>query len=879
MNQTWPVDHLFAPDDPTNVIANASFDAGGSGPLPGWTLIEGSVEREPRDGGACLRLNGRVLSNRFEMPAHTPYELTGEASGNVTFLLHVIEHDRYLRAERYEHTSADWTAFAFPFLPPPNAERCELEIVSDCGLVDNLRLDGLGAREYNILDSQAGYHPEGSKRVLVRSRQELTEAVRWELIDTLRGTTAAEDELEPAGRDPWGRWMYVADCTPCRRTGNYLLRVHFAEQIVESGVIRVRSDVYRDLAQTVAKYSYLQRCGTDIPGYHKACHLNDALIRKTKQGSEYGEVVEYRDLTGGWHDAGDYNKWFHYFGYVLETLALMHERLDLPQQTYGGDIPDVLSEVFWGADFFLKVQNPDGSFLGAICTWFTEDAEEPGKKKNSPWAIFWEDPHEDSGRGSVMNPRSRGVTYDDQLPNPVQVLDYSTALAMASRAAAGTDDARAWTYANAALRSVDWILGEQPELASHPYFATLWYALYRGTGKREYRGKALAMIPALLGKQLGDGSFGPTGGLKHSFHHITALMELIVDEPDLKERTDILTAAERYLDWLDGYVLRDSGYDLVLQPVADSKPGVLTGKTLGRNAYIGNAAYVYALAGRLTGRTDWLARAEEQVAWLLGRNPHGVCQMVDAGRVHAGRYHGYTNLNDNDLRGAITGGIINGIEMPSEGESTWTTMPPRFPVLSVRRTDVPYSDHHFQNARHDTNEYWSLHHAGFHQAVSALGAAYADTPARSIIAYLYGTHTGYEAAREFDPVFDAAGWDADRIPDDVRYPHFDVRAYGAVVVGPSWRGPTYVDAKAFGITARQAFLRGVPWIFVGATDEALAWLEEESGGLAPYETLPKPEPGWDSDEQGQVRRIAASNIHRVPDAEALAALLKRYGEK
>lgn len=877
MNQHTELDRLFDPNDQVNVIANASFEVTGDEPLPGWTLIEGTAQCEPRDGTSCLRLNGRILSNRFEMPAHTPYELTGEVCGTAAFVLHITEHDRYLRAERYEHTSTAWEPFRFAFLPPPNAERCELEIASGGALVDNLRLDGLGARRYDILDSQAGYHPNGAKRILVRAREEQREPVRWELIDTLRGFSATQGTLEPAGRDPWGRWTYLADCTACNREGVYLLRVYFPVEIVESGAIRIRAALYRDLAQTVATYSYLQRCGVEIPGYHKACHTNDALIRKTAQGPDYGEIVEYRDLTGGWHDAGDYNKWFHYYGYVLETLALMQERLDLPRRTYGGEIPDVLSEVFWGADFFLKVQNPDGSFLGAICAWFTEDDEATGKKKNSPWAIFWEAPHEDSGHGIVMHPRSRGVTYDDALPNAAQVLDYATALATASRAAAGTDDARAWTYANAALRSVTWLLNEEPGLVSHPYFLTLWYSLYRGIGVVEYREKALALVPALLAEQREDGSYGPTGGLKHPFHPIAALMELLVDEPDLPERDDILAAAERYHHWLDAYIMRHGGYGLLLQPLSGTEPGVLTQAAFGRNAYIGNAAYVYALAGRLTGRRDWLARAEDQLAWLLGRNPHGVCQVVDAGRLHCGRYHGYVNQNDNDLRGALTGGIINGISLPSEGHDTWTTMPPLFPVLSVRRTDVPYSVQHMQNARHDSNEYWSLHHAAFHQAVSALGAAYGDVPKRPLAVYLYGLEKGYDAATGFDTRFDDAGWDVDRIADDVRYPHFDVRSCAAIVVGPSWCGPRYLDAKAFGITARQAFMRGVPWIFVAPTAEALEWLDAEGGGLTPYETLPPAEPGWDTGEYGQVRTIVKSPVHRLDTVDGLPPLLDRYG--
>jgi hypothetical protein len=876
MKQHWPIDHLFDPNDPANIIANASFEMlDDDGNLAVWDLLEGEAVRTPRCADHACLLSGRLRSNRFEMPAHVPFEITGEVCGTVSVLVHIIEHDRYLRAERFEHTSEDWAAFRFFFLPPPNAERAEIELRGDGVVIDELRLDGLGARDYTILDTQSGYHPYGTKRVLVQSRDDIDGTVAWELIDTLRGMTLAKGVLEAIGKDLWGRWSWVADFTDCQREGNYLLRVHLPKRILESAPIRINNDVYRDLARIVAKYSYLQRCGMDIPGYHKACHTNDALIRNTTQGDDYGEVIEYRDLTGSWHDAGDYNKWFHYFGYVLETLALMHVRLPESAQrhTYGGDVPDILSEVFWGADFFLKAQNHDGSFLPAICGWYPEDDASTGGKKNSPWAIFWEPPHEDSGSPEIMHPRSRGITYEDALPSPTLVLDYATSLAMSALAAAGTDDVRAMTYSNAALRSVEWILAEESDLAEHPYFVTLWDALYRVTGQTQYRDKASALVPIILGKQLDDGSFGPTGGLKHPFHQICALMELVIDEPDHPVRERITNAAVRYTEWLESYLMQDAPYGLLLQPIADEDPGVLNVRTFGRNAYIGNAAYVYALTGRLTGDRSLLARAEDQLAWLLGVNPHGVCQVVDAGRVHAGRYHGYSNHNENDLCGAITGGIINGIALTDSGHTTWTTMPPLFPILSVRRTDVPYAEHIFQNARHDSNEYWSLHHAGFQQAVAALAGAYEDVAKPPKALLLYSNETGYDQATAYDELFADSGFEIDRIAADTRYPHFDPRAYRIIVVSESWNGAEYIEGDAMGVTARHSFTLGVPWVFIRPSDAALEWVDSIASGPTAYEPLPPPSDDWTACDTGRVRHIAASELYQVADLDTLKDLI------
>jgi len=882
-SHSQPISRLFDdPDDHLNVLVNCSFElVEEDGSLRGWHVAEGRAGRVARGDGHAMRLMGRVLSNRFEMSARVPYEWTGEAKGHLTGIVHMIESDRYLRSESFEHQSDGWEPFSWRFLPPPNAERAECELVAGDALVDGLCLDGLGSWDYEILDSQAGYHPRGSKRVIVRSREPVEGEVRWELFDTLRGQTYAEGMLEETGRDIWSRWTWIADLTACEREGNYLLRVYMPDRIVESGPIIIWRGVYEHLAYMVARYSYLQRCGVGIPGYHRPCHTNDALCRVTEQGEHYGEIEEYRDVTGGWHDAGDYNKWFHYYGYVLEALALVHKRLDLPRSTYGDPLPDVLSEVFWGADFFLRVQNPDGSFIGPVHGWYTHEDPETGRRWNSQWAIFWEKPHEDSGGGEVMNPRSRNFDYTSH-DRPELILDFATALATAARCARGTDDRRRWTYANASLRSVAYLEGRSdPGIPAHPYWITLWYDLYKSTDRGEYRDRVDELVPAILSLQGDDGSFGRPTGLKHAFHHVTVLLELLVDEPDHPQRDEILSAVERNLEWMKPHTT-GVPYDLVLQCIEGTPPGAVNSRTLGSNAWIGNAAYVYALAGRVTGRTEWLHRAEDQVAWLLGRNPHGVCQVVDAGRVHPGRYHGWTNWNENDLHGSLTGGIINGIQVVDDlylrdNSPSWSTMPPLFPILSVRREDVPYSDHLIANARHDSNEYWSLHHAAFHQAMSALAAAYGEleVPKRPRACYLYSNEGGYECATRCDGLFRICGWDVDRVASDTRYPHFDPRAYEAIVVDRSWAGGEYIDAESLGITVRHSFLLGVPWILLPPDDPGcLEWLEGVSSGLVPYGKIDRPGGKWVPCEHGRTRRIHESTVYLVEDEEGLSRLLR-----
>ena len=64
--------------------------------------------------------------------------------------------------------------------------------------------------------------------------------------------------------------------------------------------------------RTALKTFYYQRCNTPHPSTYAgtwadatACHMSDATTGPASGNINYGS----KNLTGGWHDAGDYNKY------------------------------------------------------------------------------------------------------------------------------------------------------------------------------------------------------------------------------------------------------------------------------------------------------------------------------------------------------------------------------------------------------------------------------------------------------------------------------------------------------------------------------------------------------------------------------------------
>lgn len=148
-----------------------------------------------------------------------------------------------------------------------------------------------------------------------------------------------------------------------------------------SYTFRIAPDVYNDALKYALRMYYFQRCGTPkaMPYALNNNYTDIACHEGALQDLDCRDVTNpvaatSRDLSGGWHDAGDYNKYTNF------TLAAVHYLLGAYEQKpaafgdansipeSGNGTPDILDEVKWELDWLLKMQNPDGSALMKVST-------------------------------------------------------------------------------------------------------------------------------------------------------------------------------------------------------------------------------------------------------------------------------------------------------------------------------------------------------------------------------------------------------------------------------------------------------------------------------------------------------------------------------
>lgn len=137
--------------------------------------------------------------------------------------------------------------------------------------------------------------------------------------------------------------------------------------------------VYDDVLKQALRALYYQRCGmaksTPFAGVNwtdnTACHrgnLQDDLCYNIQNSTPSSA----KDLHGGWHDAGDYNKYVTFtYGTVLDLLlayeeqpALWGDDNNIPES--GNGVPDLLDELKYELDWLLRMQQPNGSVLSVV---------------------------------------------------------------------------------------------------------------------------------------------------------------------------------------------------------------------------------------------------------------------------------------------------------------------------------------------------------------------------------------------------------------------------------------------------------------------------------------------------------------------------------
>lgn len=208
----------------------------------------------------------------------------------------------------------------------------------------------------NVAVNQMGYRCNDEKTVFVKTEKGKED---FYVVNAGTGKIVWQGKLSDTADDPASRSKVArGDFSEVSQPGTYYI---YTEQGA-SYEFKIADDVYKDLYKDAVLMLYRQRCGvaTDkaVAGEefaHEACHKGEAKIFGTSQK---------KDVSGGWHDAGDYGRYVVSGAKTVADLLAAYENygakaddLGLPES--GNGIPDLLDEARFELDWMLKMQDDE----------------------------------------------------------------------------------------------------------------------------------------------------------------------------------------------------------------------------------------------------------------------------------------------------------------------------------------------------------------------------------------------------------------------------------------------------------------------------------------------------------------------------------------
>ncbi len=177
------------------------------------------------------------------------------------------------------------------------------------------------------------------------------------------GTPVATGEIRGpiAEPDAGSHQAWLADFSSLTIEGTFQLRVAGAGA---SPPLVVSREVYRDLYAKAVRSYFLNRCGVAIDDpttgvKHPACHLSPAAF-----DADGGTRL---DVSGGWHDAGDYGRYVPTAAVTVGQMLLLAEHVPAAARVALGGT-DLLAEARYELDWLLKMQRADGAVYHKVST-------------------------------------------------------------------------------------------------------------------------------------------------------------------------------------------------------------------------------------------------------------------------------------------------------------------------------------------------------------------------------------------------------------------------------------------------------------------------------------------------------------------------------
>ncbi|MCL1882883.1 MAG: glycoside hydrolase family 9 protein [Defluviitaleaceae bacterium] len=431
----------------------------------------------------------------------------------------------------------------------------------------------------NIHVNQLGYRTNDPKKAIVTQNESKFQVVRVKDGAVVFEKNLGNEIYDAASEEK----VRVADFSEFSEDGEFLIRTASGD----SFPFLIGENPYGDFRAALLEMFNYQKCGVDLDcglWSHPACHTSLATIYGTN---------EKKDVSGGWHDAGDYGR------YVVPA-AMTVAQLLLAQELSPKPASDILDVTWFELEWMLKMQceKTGGVYHKVSCKSFDALDEMP------------HDEHEEL----VLSPMSLTATAD-----------FAATMALASRFYRHKKEAliaaalRAWKWceANPDLPGFE----NPPEISTGGYGDSnskdelFWAAceLFSATGEKKFH-DFIKSSEIFVGLGWGNmGTYGIVSYLQLANKGALSIDTALADTMKAKLRAECDKIIAKYKT----------------EPYGTS---LGTSYPWGSNMVVGNNAMTLLLYNLLVEKDPLRSEAAlEHMHYLLGRNPLSISYVTGYG--------------------------------------------------------------------------------------------------------------------------------------------------------------------------------------------------------------------------------------------------------
>ncbi len=410
--------------------------------------------------------------------------------------------------------------------------------------------------------------------------------------------------------------------------GTYFIRSQIGIISDSFTIIDQSSDEFKN---SLLRMLSLQRCGTELDSSwaselsHTICHNSEATV--------YGTETKM-DVSGGWHDAGDYGRYVKTGTKAVSDLLLSY----LYNQNYYNDATntidsnnnqnDLLDEARYELEWLLKMQDTSGGVFNTVITPNMSNIVSPEEDTQDLYVLFVETSSTADFAGTMALSYITFKDIDENFAN--------TCLEAAKKA----DEYLSKTEQEEHDNPSEFNGGNYRDDSDQEGRFYTKMALYVATSDTSYLNDAKALFEAN-----NDVSNGVTWKKNGGFGRYLFLAneQSKIDDPDFYET--MLTSLKNEADSIVG-MANGNGYNISIYEFP-----------WGSNSDLINNGIILSMAYDFTGNTEYAQLSYEQISYILGKNPLNMCFVTGFGINSPQNIHSRLSKAKNALMiGALVGG-------------------------------------------------------------------------------------------------------------------------------------------------------------------------------------------------------------------------------